>query len=140
MATSLKQSEAAMYNVLSYGAKPDGRADSTLAFQRAWSSACGSATPATVYVPRGNFVLRPVVFTGPCKNTIVFQIAGTLVAPSNYWSLGNSGYWILFIKVTRVRVYGGTLDAQGSGYWACRSSGKSCPAGARVSCTNFCVE
>ncbi|XP_030455903.1 polygalacturonase-like [Syzygium oleosum] len=130
VATSLRQSEAAVYNVLSYGAKPDGRSDSTQAFQRAWSSACTSAAPATVYVPQGNFVLGPVVFTGPCKSRILFQIAGTLVAPSNYWSLGNSGYWILFIKVTRVQVYGGTLNAQGSGYWACRSSGKSCPVGA----------
>ncbi|XP_030527795.1 polygalacturonase [Rhodamnia argentea] len=131
VASSLKGSEAAVYNVLSYGAKPDGRADSTLAFQRAWLSACGSAMPATVYVPRGNFMLRPVVFSGPCKARIVFQVAGTLIAPSNYWSLGNSGYWILFIKVTGVRVYGGTLNAQGSGYWACKSSGKSCPGGAR---------
>ncbi|KAL3752833.1 hypothetical protein ACJRO7_000262 [Eucalyptus globulus] len=131
MATSLKQSEAASYNVLSYGAKADGRTDSTMAFQRAWSSACGSAVPATVYVPQGNFVLKPVVFTGPCKNRILFLIAGTLIAPSNYWSLGNSGYWILFNKVTRVTVHGGTLNARASGYWACKSSGKSCPVGAR---------
>ncbi|KAF8041491.1 hypothetical protein BT93_A0173 [Corymbia citriodora subsp. variegata] len=121
----------AVYNVLSYGAKLDGRADSTLAFQKAWSSACGSALPATVYVPRGNFMLKPVAFTGPCKNRILFLIAGTLIAPSNYWNLGNSGYWILFMKVTRVKVYGGTLNAQGSGYWACKNSGKSCPVGAR---------
>ncbi|KAI6699027.1 hypothetical protein NL676_019146 [Syzygium grande] len=98
VATSLRQSEAAVCNVLSYGAKPDRRSDSTQAFQRAWSSACTSAMPATVYVPQGNFVLGPVVFTGPCKSRILFQIAGTLVAPSNYWSLGNSGYSILFIK------------------------------------------
>jgi hypothetical protein len=41
-------------------------------------------------------------------------------------------YWILFVQVNRVAVYGGTLDAKGAGFWACRKSGKNCPVGARV--------
>lgn len=126
----------ATYNVVSYGARGDGKTDSTKAFLRAWSSACSSATTtATVYVPRGTFMLKPLVFRGPCRSSrIVFQMgaATTLVAPSNYWELGNSGNWILFIKVTGLSIYGGTVDARGAGFWHCRRFGKSCTAGARV--------
>ncbi|KAK9947275.1 hypothetical protein M0R45_002908 [Rubus argutus] len=125
----------ATYNVVSYGARGDGKTDSTKAFLRAWSSACSSATTtSTVYVPRGTFLLKPLVFSGPCRSSrIVFQMgaATTLVAPSNYWELGNSGNWILFIKVTGLSIYGGTVDARGAEFWHCRRFGKSCTAGAR---------
>ncbi|PQQ03388.1 polygalacturonase [Prunus yedoensis var. nudiflora] len=71
---------------------------------------------ATVYVPRGSFLIKPVVFSGPCRSSrVTFQMDDTgtsLVAPSNYWELGNSGTWILFIKVTGLSVYGGTVDAR----------------------------
>ena len=71
------------YSVLNYGAKPDGNFDSTQAFVAAWTLACGSINPATIYVPPGRFLLRNVVFRGQCKNdAIVFRIDGTLVAPS----------------------------------------------------------
>lgn len=125
-------SSSAAYNVVSFGAKPDGKTDSTLPFLRAWSAACSSTRPATIYVPRGNFLIRAVVFGGPCKSRIVFRIDGTLLAPSNYWNLGNSGYWILFSKVVRVSIYGGTIDAREAGFWACRRTRKSCPVGERV--------
>ncbi|TXG48755.1 hypothetical protein EZV62_024630 [Acer yangbiense] len=125
------QSSNAAYNVVSFGAKPDGRTDSTQPFLRAWSSACKSVTMATIYVPRGSFVIRAVVFGGPCRSKVVFRIDGTLVAPSNYWNVGNSGYWILFSKVVRVSIYGGTIDGRGSGFWACRRTGENCPNGAR---------
>ncbi|KAL2485334.1 Pectin lyase-like superfamily protein [Abeliophyllum distichum] len=58
-----------------------------------------------------------------------FQIDGTLVAPSDYRDIGNSGYWILFIHVNRISVIGGTLDANGAGFWACKKSGQNCPVG-----------
>nr|XP_004288735.2 PREDICTED: polygalacturonase [Fragaria vesca subsp. vesca] len=126
----------ATYNVVSYGARGDGKTDSTKAFLRAWSAACFSSRSATVYVPRGTFLLKPVVFSGPCRSSrIVFQMGAgtstTLVAPSNYWELGNTGNWILFIKVTGLSIYGGTVDARGAGYWHCKRYGKSCTAGAR---------
>lgn len=120
-------------NVISYGAKADGKTDSTKAFLRAWGAACGSATATTVYVPRGRFLIKAAMFRGPCRNRMTVQIDGTLVAPSNHWDLGNSGYWILFIKLNRLAVNGGTIDANGSAFWACRRSRKNnCPVGARV--------
>ncbi|KAI4356734.1 hypothetical protein L6164_000729 [Bauhinia variegata] len=119
------------YSVVKFGAKPDGKSDSTGAFTKAWQSACSSNSPATVYVPKGRYLLNAIVFSGPCKNKITFRIDGTLWAPTDYRALGNSGYWILFIKVNDLQVYGGNLDAKGAGFWACRKSGKSCPVGAR---------
>lgn len=121
------------YNVVSFGAKPDGRADSTKAFLGAWQAACRSSTTVTITIPKGSFLLKPVEFRGPCRSRITFQIDGTIVAPnSGYRGLGNSGYWILFVQVNRIAINGGTLDARGASFWACRNSGKSCPTGARV--------
>ncbi|XP_022989669.1 polygalacturonase-like [Cucurbita maxima] len=121
---------ALSYNVVSFGAKPDGRTVSTAPFLKAWASACNSAAPSSIYVPKGRFLLKGIVFRGPCKNQITFRIDGTLVAPSDYRGLGNSDSWILFSKVNKVFVVGGTLDARGASYWACKRSGKSCPVGA----------
>ncbi|CDP19167.1 unnamed protein product [Coffea canephora] len=128
----------AAYNVVNFGARGDGRTDSTAAFLRAWMSACSSASPATVYVPRGNFLIRAVSFSGPCRSRIQFQIDGTLVAPDNYYVIGNSGFWILFYKVSRLTISGGTIDARGNGFWSCRKSGNNCPAGARSMMLMWC--
>ncbi|KAL5783978.1 hypothetical protein ACOSQ2_006370 [Xanthoceras sorbifolium] len=125
------QSSNAAYNVITYGAKPDGKTDSTNSFLKAWASACGSAKASTIYVPKGRYLMKAAVFRGPCMNRITFQIDGTIVAPNDYRALGNSGYWILFIQVDRLTVIGGTLDAKGAAFWACRNTGKNCPVGAR---------
>ncbi|CAB4309099.1 unnamed protein product [Prunus armeniaca] len=122
---------AVTYNVASLGAKADGKTDSTKAFLSAWAKACASVKPIVIYVPAGRFLLRNVVFRGPCKNNaITFRIAGTLVAPSNYRVIGNAGNWIFFQQVTGVTISGGILDGQGTALWACKASGKSCPSGA----------
>ncbi|VVA22349.1 PREDICTED: polygalacturonase [Prunus dulcis] len=98
-------SATAAYNVVSFGARGDGNTDSTKAFLRAWSAACSTSVrgAATVYVPRGSFLIKPVVFSGPCRSS----------------------------RVTGLSVYGGTVDARGHAYWQCRRYGKSCTAGAR---------
>ncbi|KAM3702180.1 hypothetical protein ACB094_04G005900 [Castanea mollissima] len=119
------------YNVVSLGAKADGKMDSTRAFVSAWTKACASVKPAIIYVPAGRFYLRQVVFSGPCKNNaIIMRIVGTLVAPSDYRVLGNTGKWLVFEHVDGVTISGGVLDGQGTGLWACKASGKSCPSGA----------
>ncbi|KAA0038874.1 hypothetical protein IC582_021214 [Cucumis melo] len=125
-----KASNAGNYNVLSFGAKGNERTDSTVPFLKAWASACNSPTPSTIYVPKGRFLIKGIVFKGPCKNQITFRIDGTVVAPSDYRALGNSDSWILFSKVNKVSVVGGTLDGKGASYWACKTSGKNCPVGA----------
>ncbi|XP_065864483.1 polygalacturonase-like [Euphorbia lathyris] len=127
----LQSSKGATYNVITYGAKPDGKSDSTKPFLKAWSAACKSTSASTIKVPKGRYLLKAIQFKGPCKTRITFQISGTLVAPSDYRLIGNSGSWILFLQVNRVSVFGGTLDAKGAAFWACRNSGKTCPPGAR---------
>ncbi|CAA7050529.1 unnamed protein product [Microthlaspi erraticum] len=119
------------FNVQRYGARGDGRTDSTKPFLTAWSLACGSRARAMVYIPRGTYLVRNLAFWGPCKNIIIFKIDGKLVAPKDNWSIGNSGYWILFAKVNRILVYGGTIDARGASHWSCRKKGGHCPQGAR---------
>ncbi|XP_059651141.1 polygalacturonase-like [Cornus florida] len=119
------------YNVMSLGAKSDGKTDSTKAFLSAWASACGSASPATIYVPPGRFLLHGARFAGPCKNgAILIRIDGTLVAPSDYRVIGSAGNWLFFERVSGVAIHGGTLDGQGTGLWSCKASGNGCPSGA----------
>lgn len=122
---------AAQYNVLNYGAKPDGRTDSTKAFLAAWTQACGSSSRSTLYVPPGRYFLLNVQFNGPCKNNaIVVRIDGSLLAPTDYRVIGNAASWISFEYVDGVTVSGGILDGHGSGLWDCKQSGNNCPSGA----------
>ncbi|XP_057506165.1 polygalacturonase-like [Actinidia eriantha] len=123
---------ATTYNVVSLGAKGDGTSDSTKPFLSAWALACSSAMPASIYVPRGRYLLGKTEFGGEnCKNkAITIRIDGTLVSPADYRVLGNTGNWIVFRGVSGVSIYGGTLDGRGQGLWACKASGKSCPIGA----------
>ncbi|PIA41128.1 hypothetical protein AQUCO_02300138v1 [Aquilegia coerulea] len=120
------------YNVVQLGAKSDGKTDCTKSFQQAWTLACNSVSSATITVPSGRYLLKNIVFAGECKNTeITIRIEGTLVAPSDYNVIGESEDWIKFEDVNGVSIYGGTLDGQGTGLWACKSgSGKNCPNGA----------
>ena len=133
--------EAAAYNVAGFGAKPGGRTDSSGAFASAWSAACRSQEPATVYVPNGHFLLSRAAFTGPCSSSrVTLQVDGTLVAPSGYTSRGGSSGgdddgWIVFDHVDGLTVSGGTVDGRGEALWACKAAGHSgCPSGATVSC------
>ncbi|XP_065864289.1 polygalacturonase-like [Euphorbia lathyris] len=117
------------YSIVTYGAKADGKTDSSKAFVAAWEIACGSAKPATIYVPNGKFYVSKVAFLGPCNNNAIqLRIDGTLVASSDYSSSLEN--WLIFEHVNGVTVSGGILDAQGTGLWNCKASGKTCPAGA----------
>ena len=136
VASASSDPAAMTYDVVSLGAKADGTTDSTQAFVSAWTKACGSTNPATIYVPVGKFYLKQVVFNGPCNNNaIIMRIDGTLVAPSDYSVLGNKANWLVFEHVDGVTISGGVLDAQGTALWACKASGNTCPDGATV-----CVE
>lgn len=134
--SSLALSSPSIYNVIDLGAKPDGKTDSTKAFLGAWAAACGLAKPSSIYVPPGRYLVQKMHLSGQCKNSaITIRIDGTLVAPSDFRIIGDAGNWILFEGVNGVTVIGGVLDGQGTGLWACKSSGKGCPSGATV-CLN----
>ncbi|XP_014633058.1 polygalacturonase [Glycine max] len=122
----------ATYNVVNFGAKSDGKTDSTKAFLNAWAKACASTNPASIYVPQGKFLLKSATFNGKCNNKgISITIDGTLVAPSDYRVTENSGNWLEFERVNGVSIHGGALDGQGTALWDCKNSGKgNCPSGA----------
>ncbi|KAK7246105.1 hypothetical protein RIF29_40964 [Crotalaria pallida] len=123
------------YNVVDFGAKPDGKTDSTKAFLSAWDKACVSPKPATIHVPQGQFLIgSAATFRGKCNNkAISITIDGTLVAPSDYRVIGVKRYWLTFDQVSGVAIHGhGVIDGQGSSLWDCKSSAAKtcCPIGA----------
>ncbi|XP_050230031.1 polygalacturonase [Mercurialis annua] len=119
------------YNVLNYGAKPNGLTDSTEAFLNAWAAACGSTGSSMIYVPKGRYLLGSMSFKGSCKSTyITIRIDGTLVAPGDYQILGKASHWLSFEGVSGVSIVGGALDAKGSNLWACKAKNTNCPTGA----------
>ncbi|KAI4350676.1 hypothetical protein L6164_005107 [Bauhinia variegata] len=111
---------AATYNVLDYGAKGDGRADDTQAFQKAWAAAC-NVESSTVVVPSGSvFLVKPISFSGPnCAQNIVFQLDGKIIAPTSSAAWGSGTLqWLEFTKLTKITIRGkGTIDGQGSVWW-----------------------
>ncbi|CAN4075368.1 unnamed protein product [Withania somnifera] len=127
----LLNSSIAMYNIKNYGAKSDGKSDSSKAFVSAWAAACASTSPATIYVPQGSYLLKSAYFHGEtCKNkAITLRIDGTILAPSDYNVVGDEENWIKFERVTGLSIYGGTLNGQGASLWACKTSGNNCPQG-----------
>ncbi|KNA25861.1 hypothetical protein SOVF_002690 [Spinacia oleracea] len=133
----------AAISVVNFGAKPDGRTDSTQAFQKAWASACSSATPVTLDIPFGGFVVQPTSFTGPCKKQVTLRIKGTIMGPSDYRILAQNNVWLRFYNINGLTINGGTLDARGQSFWACRRGYGNCYKGAQsitfVACTNVLV-
>lgn len=130
--------KSSTYNVIKFGAKPDGITDSTQAFLNAWTKACSSPYPAAIYVPQGKFLLGTVTFSGNCANkAISITIDGTLIASSNYLVAGKGGTWLRFQHVDGVSIRGGVLDGQGTALWKCKNSNKkNCPTGATVMSIN----
>ena len=125
------------YNIISFGANPNGVIDSTKAFVRAWSAACATTTETEIQVPRGRYLLGFIAFKGDCKSPrITLKIAGKLVAPADYRILGQFENWLSFERVSGVSIIGGALDAKGPALWACKAAGNDCPSGATVS-TNY---
>ncbi|XP_057432854.1 polygalacturonase-like [Lotus japonicus] len=133
---SLTLARPSTYNVVDFGANPNGETDSTDAFLDTWNKACYSLEPTAIHVPQGKFLLgRDITFRGRgCVSKaamISITIDGTLVAPSDYHVLGNAESWITFNGVSGVSIHGGVLDGQGASLWDCKSELlKTCTIGA----------
>ncbi|GAB4839775.1 hypothetical protein Ancab_020485 [Ancistrocladus abbreviatus] len=111
---------SAVVNVLDFGAKGDGISDDTKAFQAAWTEAC-KVEASTMIVPSGyQFLVGPISFSGPyCQPNIVFQLDGTIIAPtsSKTWGAGLL-WWLEFTKLRGITVQGkGVIDGSGSVWW-----------------------
>ncbi|PPD77660.1 hypothetical protein GOBAR_DD25424 [Gossypium barbadense] len=112
--------QSKVFDVLHFGAKGDGKADDTKAFQAAWAAAC-KVEASTVVVPaKFIFLVGPISFSGPyCQANIVFQLDGTIIAPtdSKPWGKGIL-QWLEFTKLKGITVQGkGIIDGRGSGWW-----------------------
>ncbi|ESW21077.1 hypothetical protein PHAVU_005G039700 [Phaseolus vulgaris] len=64
------EAQTKIFNVKDYGASADGSTDNT------WSDACKWKGDTNVVIPEGTYMLRSVIFNGPCNGAITFQING----------------------------------------------------------------
>ncbi|OMO78245.1 Glycoside hydrolase, family 28 [Corchorus capsularis] len=112
--------QSAVFDVLDFGAKGDGQTDDTKAFQAAWEGAC-KVEASTVVVPQEFvFLVGPISFSGPyCQANIVFQLDGTIIAPTDSQAWGKGLLqWLEFSKLKGITIQGkGIIDGRGSGWW-----------------------
>ncbi|KAJ9554424.1 LOW QUALITY PROTEIN: hypothetical protein OSB04_018469 [Centaurea solstitialis] len=91
-----------------------------MAFQAAWADAC-KVEASTMIVPSGyQFLVGPISFSGPyCQRNILFQLDGTIIAPTNSQAWGKGLLqWLEFTKLVGLSIKGkGTIDGRGSVWW-----------------------
>ncbi|KAL6214909.1 hypothetical protein ACLB2K_014341 [Fragaria x ananassa] len=96
--------------------------DTGMAFIKTWVAACRGEYkgPAKVVVPKGTFLIGPVVFQGPCtssKEPIMVEIQGEVKATTDL-SDYTSPEWITFENVDGLIVTGdGVVNGQGEKTW-----------------------
>ncbi|XP_056697201.1 polygalacturonase-like [Spinacia oleracea] len=121
------------YDIVTLGAKPNSKSDSSKALKMAWDMACDSPGQSTINIPEGRFNIRkPLKLDGKgcLSSRIDVIINGTIVAPSDFHVLQDSGTLVLFHDVDGVTVTGGLFDGRGAKLWACKRSGNDdCPRG-----------
>ncbi|KAM6565105.1 hypothetical protein CsatB_025103 [Cannabis sativa] len=137
-------------NVDDFGAKGNGQ-DDTTAFERAWEEACSSNVVVTLKVPQNNnYLLKPIVFQGPCKSNVTLQIEGTIEASTDRsdYAGAHERNWLMFQNVNNLIVEGGgIINGNGHLWWdlSCTTNKTpSCitraPTGLSfVSCNNLVV-
>ncbi|KAJ4879894.1 Exopolygalacturonase [Raphanus sativus] len=113
---------ATVFDITKNGAVGTGATDSSKAFLNTWIQVCASPTPATLLVPKGEFLAGPVIFAGPCKSKVTVEVQGTITAPP-------SGYptpeWFLFEHVDNVVLTGpGTFHGKGEAVWKADGCGQ----------------
>ncbi|KAJ4760610.1 Pectin lyase-like superfamily protein [Rhynchospora pubera] len=146
---SLKASQKT-FNLITYGAKGDGTADDTKAFQKAWMAVCASTQSAVLLIPNNKkFLLKPITLSGPCKSPVEVAIQGTIVAPSrSAWNLKSTTHWILFQYINNLKLSGGgTVNGNGNAWWqnSCKiNKSKPCTKAPTAmtfySCNNLLLE
>lgn len=87
---------------------------------KTWIAACrNSNAPAKIVIPKGTFLVGPVVFQGPCKSSepIVIEVQGIVKATTDV-SEYSSPEWFSFEFINGLLITGnGTFDGQGPKVW-----------------------
>jgi len=111
------------FDITKLGASGNGKTDSTKAVQEAWTSACGGTGKQTILIPKGDYLVGPLNFTGPCKGDVTIQVDGNLLATTDLSQY--KGNWIEILRVDNLVITGkGTLDGQGPAVWSKNSCAK----------------
>nr|XP_011462612.1 PREDICTED: exopolygalacturonase-like [Fragaria vesca subsp. vesca] len=118
VSVTLVHAQKRVFDVANYGARGDGRTDSSKAFIDAWNGACQNIGGGTVLFPKGTFMVAPVVLLGPCKGSMELRFQGNLLAskkPSDFLGID---HWITVQRVNGLMISGGgTLDGLGADGW-----------------------
>ncbi|CAD6341217.1 unnamed protein product [Miscanthus lutarioriparius] len=85
------------FDITKLGASGNGKTDSTKAVQEAWTSACGGTGKQTILIPKGDYLVGPLNFTGPCKGDVTIQVDGNLLATTDLSQY--KGNWIEILRV-----------------------------------------
>ncbi|KAK0573866.1 hypothetical protein LWI29_014794 [Acer saccharum] len=109
-----------VFDVMDFGAKGNGIADDTKAFEAAWTAACKVESSIMIVPTDYVFLVGPISFSGPyCQRNIVFQLDGKIIAPTSYkdWGKGLL-WWMDFTKLVGITIQGnGIIDGRGSVWW-----------------------
>ncbi|KAG9456633.1 hypothetical protein H6P81_001141 [Aristolochia fimbriata] len=117
-----------VWNVKNFGAVGDGKTDASKALLGAWKRACQSPGKSKVLIPKGTFLVYPVVLSGPCRESVDLRVKGVVTAPG--LDAFNSDAWIEFQYINGLTITGsGIFDGQGAEAWPrnrCKQS-SNCP-------------
>ncbi|XP_015170035.1 exopolygalacturonase-like [Solanum tuberosum] len=108
-----------VFNVLSYGAKADGRTDDSKALLNAWRDACQWNGNGTLLIPSGEYMVNGAIFSGPCNGSAkTFEMKGVIKAPTDPNIFCKLESWISFQYIHDLDIKGhGTFDGQGACAW-----------------------
>ncbi|KAJ6432134.1 hypothetical protein OIU84_019401 [Salix udensis] len=110
-----------IFNVMDYGAVGDGSTDDTNAFRQAWKEACGVES-GVILAPSGySFMITSTIFSGPCKQGLVFQVDGCLMppdGPDSWPEKDSTQQWLVFYRLDGMTLTGkGTIEGNGEKWW-----------------------
>ncbi|KAJ3707779.1 hypothetical protein LUZ61_011484 [Rhynchospora tenuis] len=128
-ANSTKAGAAGTFNIEDFGVVADGKTDNAPGFLKAWKAACEATGKPTIVIGKGDYLLGPVLFEGPCKGDhITIQLDGNLLGSTNLGSYKEN--WLQFQHINGLTITGtGTVDGQGAKTWPenkCKSAGGAC--------------
>ncbi|OMO97328.1 Glycoside hydrolase, family 28 [Corchorus olitorius] len=107
------------FNVIDYGAKPDGTTNNAFAFMKTFNEACHFNGNAMMVIPEGKFLLGSVNFKGICSNPspLIVLVNGYILATPTLEGYPE-GDWINFQHINGLILTGhGTFHGQGPTVW-----------------------